>query len=411
MRAVTLAKDWVRPCFGRAKPEKGGFDPIDPNHRFVTNGDRRARCIWLTASAAAVVTFVAVWTANPQFGEDGRYYLLSSISQILAAVIALAATLPLLFAGLSDYLPFCANRLVASRHYRWFVAVFIGSIILALVVLCFKCAPPILTVVSLATAAGCLCSLLPYLLWIADRTRPKNHFDDLQSIADAIARTHEKVTDRSLLAEAAADVLEYLELLTQAASAATLRGGSNYLGQALISVMVFWLKYDARGTEWAANRGALAWRNFLAANDASFLAVDTAAECAARIFVKECWTGTLKPSAEVFGLVADSLPTKRPTQDSSNLVAIRGQWRLGAVAQHVEADGERPRAVARCVAVAIGDIPEVNLQPVCARFEDRVRQWFQGMYQINPSPELTGFHALVIEEHHALRRRLDEASR
>jgi hypothetical protein len=406
VRVVPKVRSWMQPCLGRTKPEKAEFHPIDPSHRFVTYGDRRARCIWLAASMAAVALLVSVLVAHPQFGEDGRYYLLSSIGQVLAAVVAFAATLPLMFAGLSDYLPFCANRLAASWHFRGFVVMFAATILFALALLCFKCAHDWLSVVALAAAAGCLCSLLPYFLWIADRTRPKNHFDDMVSIADAIALRYDKTTDTEVLAEPASEVLEHLELIGQAASVAAQRGASGVMSQALISVLMFWLKYDARRVEWAAERGEMVWGNFMRTNSVSLLAVGTAAECASRLFAKECWSGSLRPSVEVFGSVADSMPSGQSTPDSVSVVALRGQWHLGAVAQHIDANGERPRIVARCIAVAISSIDESKYPQLFGRFESRVNGWFRAFYAIDPTPELVGFRALVVEEHRELLRRL-----
>jgi hypothetical protein len=409
MRAVKVVKEWLRPCFGRSKPERADINPTDPSHRFGTNGDRRARCIWLAALAGAVVMFVAVSLAHPQFGEDGRYYLLSSISQVLAAVVALAATLPLLFANLSDYLPFCANRLVASWHFRGFVIMYTGTIFFALANLCFKCAPHWLSVVALAAAASCLCSLLPFFLWIADRTRPKNHFYDVLSMADAIVLRYDKVTDTTVLTEPADEVLEHLELIVQAASVAAKNGASSYLSQALISLLLFWLKYDARDVGWAAYRGGEAWGDFMVTNADSYFAVGTAAECVSKVLVRQCWRGSMRPSAGVFGSIAESLTLERVPQDQERIVAVRGLWRLGVVAQHVEPNGATARAVAHQIAIVRADFTTATFPQVFPMFENHARDWFRMFADIDPTQELDGFRLLVVEEHAALRRRLEEA--
>jgi hypothetical protein len=410
MRAVMLVKDWLRPCFGRAKQERGDFNPMDPSHRFVTNGDRRARCIWVAALAGAVVALVTVWLAHPQFGDDGRYYLLSSIGQVLAAVVALAATLPLLFASLSDYLPFCANRLVASWHFRGFCLTYIGSILFALALLCLKCSPAWLTVLAFAAAAGCLTSLLPYFLWIADRTRPRNHFDDVLSMADAIVLRYDKETDPTVLALPADEVLEHLELIVQAANVAAKNGASSYLSQALISLLLFWIKYDERGVEWAKYRGRNTWGNFMVTNAGNYLAVGTSAECAGRAFVRLCWRDGMRPSASVFDSVAESLTLERVLQDEYQIVALRGCWRIGVVAQHMEPNGEAARAVAHKIAVARSEVSEAQLPRLFPMFEHHVVEWFRMFREIDPTKELAGFRQLVIEEHSALQRRLGKAS-
>jgi len=353
--------------------------------------------------------FVAVTLAHPQFGEDGRYYLLSSISQVLAAVVALAATLPLAFANLSDYLPLCANRLAASWHFRGFVIMYTGTILIALALLCFKCASDWLAVLALAAAAGCLVSLLPYFLWIADRTRPKNHFDVLVSIADAIVLRYDKVTDMTVLAEPAEEVLEHLELIAQAANTAAQRGASGYLSQALISLLLFWLKYDARDVGWAAYRGGKAWGNFTVTNADNYLAIGTAAECVSKILVRQCWPGSMRPSAGVFHSVAEALALESVPQDPGRIVAVRGLWRLGVVAQHIEPNGAGARAVAHQIAVVYADFTTVTFPQTFQMFESHVRDWFRMFADIDPTQELDGFRLLVVEEHAALRRRLEEA--
>jgi hypothetical protein len=365
--------------------------------------------MWAAAPTTAIVTFVLLCSLRPQFGADGRYYLLSSIAQVLAAIVALSATLPLAFAGLSDYLPSFEERIVASWHFRGFVIMFAGSIALALILLCFACAHELLLVTSAATAIGCLASLVPYFVWIADRTRPKNHFDDLQACADELVRRHEKETQTSRLAEPAGEVQEYLGLLVQTATVAAGRGASRYLGHALVDILLFWLKYDIRGVAWAVRKGEGAWGDSMVSNADSFLAVGHATELLSMTMAKECWHCALRPSADLLSSVAESLTLARG--EDARIVAIRGLWRLGVVAQHIEANGAAARTVARHVAVDSAEITEALLPRTFPTQESHVREWFLSLYRIDPTPELAGFRALVTEEHAAFRRRLDEAGK
>ena len=70
----------------------------------------------------------------------------------------------------------------------------------------------------------------------------------------------------------------------------------------------------------------------------------------------------------------------------------------------MEENGAAARAVAQQIAVVNADMPETNLPQTFPLFEDPIRKWFQMLYQIDPSPELAGFRALVVEEHAAFRR-------
>jgi hypothetical protein len=385
------------------------FQPFDPECPFGTTGDRKAKWMWILVAGVAALSFLALWRANLQFGRDGRNYLLSSTAQVLAAVAALSVTLPLAFASLSDYLPSFGERIVASFHFRGFVTLFAGTIAFSLVLLCFASARELLLVTAVAAAIGCLAGVVPYFIWIADRTNPQRHLDGLLSRADAIVRRHETITNLVTLAGPANDVQESLGLMTQIASVATFRGTSSYLSDALIGVLMFWLKYDVRGVGWAADRGREAWGNFMVTNADNYLAVGTAGECASRIFVRQCWQGSMRPSARVFGDVAELLISERIPQDAGRIVAVRGCWRLGVVAQHTEPNGEGARAVAHQIAVTQLDISEENLTRVSPVFEDHVSEWFRMFADTDSTPELAGFRMLVVEEHTALRRRLDIA--
>ncbi len=385
--------------------------PFDPCLRLVTTGDRKAKWIWIASLSFTLLAFVALRLANPQFGSDGMYYLLSSISQVLAAVVALSVTLPLAFAGLSDYLPSFGGRIVASWHLKGFITLFTGTIAFALVMLCFKCAHELLLVAVMAAAAGCLAGLVPYLIWIAERTNPRRHFDCLLSSADTVVHRHAGASDLARLAGPASEVEEYLGLLAQTASVAAQRGTSIYLSDTLIGILIFWLKYDARGHGWAADRGRRAWGNFMLTNSDKYFAIGTAGDCASRLLVRQCWQGTMRPSAAVFGDIAESLTGESVSQDSGRIVAVRACWRIGVVAQHNEADGKAARSVAHHIAVTQSEITEDNLPLLFPMFENHVTEWFRMFADIDPTKELAGFRQLVIEEHAVFRHRLAEASR
>ena len=119
----------------------------------------------------------------------------------------------------------------------------------------------------------------------------------------------------------------------------------------------------------------------------------------------------MRPSAAVFGDIAESLTGESVSQDSGRIVAVRACWRIGVVAQHNEADGKAARSVAHHIAVTQSEITEDNLPLLFPMFENHVTEWFRMFADIDPTKELAGFRQLVIEEHAVFRHRLAEASR
>ena len=386
------------------------FPPFDPNETFGTTGDRKVKWMWILVACFSALSFIFLWRANLQFGADGRNYLLSAISQVLAAIAALSATLPLAFSSLSDLLPSFGERTVASWHFRAFIALFAGTIAFSLALLCFACAQVVLVAAALAVTIGCLAGVVPYFVWIADRSNPQRHLDLLVHRADSVAHRYASVTNEPRLAAPANEVEEYLGLITQVASVAVRRGTSSYLSDALIGVLMLWLKYDVLGVRWVANRCRNAWGIFAVTNADNSLAVGMAADCATRILVRQCWQGNMRPSVSLYHDLAEALMAERDAKDAGRIVAVRGCWRLGIVAQRIEPNGPAARAVAHQIAVTQSEITEDNLLLLFPMFENHVIEWFRMFTGIDTTQELVGFRPLLVQEHAEFRRRLAEAT-
>jgi len=220
-----------------------GSVPLPPFPSLAQLEDRthRREAAWPSALASALVVAALlaflVWPG--QYSPESRHYLLSSVAQVLAAVLALCVSLPLVFAGLSKYLPSAGYFIVRSRPFVSFVLFYVLSIIVPLVLLRFECAADAWVDLALLMAAVCLLLILFYVRWVSDRMEPLRHIRLV--LARARRGMQHEATDVT-----ATEFSEKLGLVMQFASVACKDGAVTYLDHALEGLLILMLSDNRR---------------------------------------------------------------------------------------------------------------------------------------------------------------------
>jgi hypothetical protein len=365
-------------------------DLLDPRQRFVTIDAQRpiylrhGTAIWMVLVGVTVAVFSFVlWRA--QFVRDARFYLLSAVAQVLGAVVAMAATLPLFFVTQSAYLSGCAARLVASWHFRCYVLVYSASAATSLILMALACAPQWITIAALAVAVGCLTSLLPFFAWIRMRTDPRCHMEDLISAADARARVAKDDVRENVVA-ANAIVKEYLDNIVAAGSVAVNSGSTVILHQTLSCVALFFMKYSSRSRPWCRNAALEALRSLtgVIADSEPFKVI--AAWVYVRLVYGECVQGGLRlperDLKELFSLVAE-----RETAATSRVNTLshlaRAMFLLGVGAHYMHCGScvsYAAEAVNSLMTSSVGTKPEPGWPAIAGSLVDFSGRWVRENY-------------------------------
>jgi hypothetical protein len=196
--------------------------------------------IWSFVAFGALFVVLSVilrhWT--PQYTTESRHYLLSSSAQVLAAILALAITVPLMFAGLSRYLPSAGYFLVRSPLFLGYAILYATTIALSLGLLRFECAASTWTDIDLILSILCVVAVVPYVIWISSRMDPAKHIDLVLAKAGGLTQTPESATSVGKY-----EVL--VGLTTQFASVASEDCAMRYFGYAIYGLLILMVSDDA----------------------------------------------------------------------------------------------------------------------------------------------------------------------
>ena len=335
----------------RSTDSAGGLADIE--HSFRSQSDREARWIWVGAASAAVVGFALLLALGPQFGDQSRNYLLSSIAQSLGAVVALAATLPLAYAGLSRYLPGAAGRLVRSPHFQVFIGLYLLTAIAALVELCYRCLPDYTVLAVLALAAGCLIALPTYFIWVADRLSPGHYLHDLLAEADRIASTTRLAGGRAP-EQTLVELRDRLSTMSSVASAAAADGATLYIDWAQGCILQLWMKYDSRGVDWVTRLCSDTWSSLLLSHIMHEVFVARTIDAMRANLTRECLVRGLKPSERMMMTLSEPLSLiLRSSPDGLAAASVeRGLGVVAIVAHHSGHSDATLRAVLHEIAMS-----------------------------------------------------------
>jgi hypothetical protein len=179
-----------------------------------------------TASALALLRFVPY-----QYGPESRHYLLSSQAQVLAAIMALSISVPLMFGALSRYLPSAGAYLIHSLVFIGYTGLYAVSIVVSLWLLRSECVGALWVEASLALGIVCLLSVIPWLFWVAGRMNPVGHVNLVFARASRLTRKEPTPTWTGRFEE-------LMGTAAQFASVACQDGAVQYLDHALIGMTV-----------------------------------------------------------------------------------------------------------------------------------------------------------------------------
>ncbi len=173
--------------------------------------DRESTWTLLTLVIAIGVFFMIV--SNIRFGldadHDGAKYLLSSISQGLAATFALAFTITLVAIQLaSEYTPILTDNFF-NMKIKIYMGFFIISIIIPLILLGFDIYDKIWTIISLTFAVICLLLLIPFFTYTKNILKPSNLIQIVKE--NALNDQNNKKVSNSLLALYRIAIIAYSE--------------------------------------------------------------------------------------------------------------------------------------------------------------------------------------------------------
>jgi len=341
---------------------------------------------------------------RPQFGCDSLYYLLSSISQSLAAILALTVPLPLVFVSLSEYLPNCAQRIAASWGFRLYAGLFIVAVAYALALLSFRHVCRELTLLGLAIAAGCLAGIIPYLLWVANRTKPLNHIDDLWHEADRIARSDAHAQGERETRTALTKISETLAYIRQIATVAARNGAPAYMDHALRRLLSFWMQHETASDPWAANLGRDAFRGWIISRVSDAAAAEEAIDLLCKAIVDERWLKQIPLSVATTGAVTGLLSEIHGREDVSRSLRhkVRDAFCItGAVAAHqpdsVSGSPTEEWIAAKYVEL-LPDLKPDRMGKLMGVYVGGALLWFKSNYpNIDASPALERFARLVTD--------------
>ena len=337
-------------------------------------------------------------------------YLLSSIAQSLAATVALAATLPLAFAGLSRYLAGAAQRLVLSYHFLAFIGMYVVAALVSLIWLCLSCMRDHVTLISFGLAAGCLGALPFYILWIADRLDPGNYIDSLVVRADRVVREAKIVAHGDVPTTRSGDLRLALAALGSVASAAATDGVTLYVEWVQFRLLQLWMTYDFRRVDWVSKLAEGTWLGLVLSHSANDTFVHTTVSTQDDLLLRECVAGRLALSEHMveslsgpLGLVVQGCSGAAQTTVRA-ISAVTGLWILASVAHHLGHSVESQRKTARSLAIAQLGLPEQQL----ADEVDRVilRAIAEAEHSVSREliePDIRAFAGLVRAEHSRMR--------
>ena len=378
-------------------------------HTFRSNVDRKAKWIWVGAGISAAACFALVTTLRPQMGDQGRLYLLSSIAQSLAATVALAATLPLAFAGLSRYVAGAARQWVGNCHFLAFIGMYILSALLALGGLCFSCMPGGMALVSLSLTAGCLVALPFYIRWIADRSDPGNYLDYLLVRADRIALKTPLVAENEVPPDTSKSLRQELSALSSVASTATADGVTLYMDGAQSNLLQFWMKYDFRRVGWVTRLCGDTWSSLALSHISDETFVARMVQIQNHLFLRECVARRLSLSEGIVQSLSGplTLVVQRRGGTVLETSAELGLWMLASVAHHLGHSENGPRRTAHSLALArFGLSAQQFAEEVDGIILRVMTEAEHTVSRTDIEPDIRAFARLVLDEYAELRRGL-----
>jgi len=151
--------------------------PID--HRDGTRARDWLELEWGVILALMVAAVVYAWLL-PNAGficSEQPLYLLSTLAQSLAAVVALVVSVPFAIAASSRFLFGAVPLASKTPVFTGFVLFQIINIAAALLLLRARPIPHDLLDLTLCTTVAALVSLVPYVRWLVQRLDPRNHID------------------------------------------------------------------------------------------------------------------------------------------------------------------------------------------------------------------------------------------
>lgn len=133
----------------------------------------------LFAAAGFLVGALLVWVVGDRSGGDSSYYLLSTIAQSLAAIVALSVSLSLAYSASTKYVAGVVHFVVRSHVFLSYVLLNAVAITLSLVGLEYHTPPVLLSNLSLALCVSCLASIVPFMRWISHAYRPESYVNQV----------------------------------------------------------------------------------------------------------------------------------------------------------------------------------------------------------------------------------------
>ncbi len=132
--------------------------------------------------AAAIGLFVGALAARLINGEpasDSPLYLLSSVAQSMATIVALTVTLPLAYHASARFVSGAMRYVVRSHVLVSYVVLYSVSIAIAPLALAYGTPPRALGDLTIALSFACVASLIPFIRWVSHTFRPESYLDEM----------------------------------------------------------------------------------------------------------------------------------------------------------------------------------------------------------------------------------------
>jgi hypothetical protein len=195
--------------------------------------------LWLFVAGGFFVGALAVWTIGEKSGGDSPFYLLSSIAQSLAAIVALTVTLPLAYHASSKYVGGAVRYVVRSPVLVSYVVLYAVTIAIALLSLTYQHPPSALRNLAVALSFGCLASIIPFIWWVSHALRPEAYIDEV--LTPEYGRLSALLTSRSATPKAMSSHYSELQKVYESAlslASEAARNGATWYAQVALTFVV-----------------------------------------------------------------------------------------------------------------------------------------------------------------------------